>query len=408
LNDFPATELLQNMQSKPKTLRGMTWKHDRGLAPLLATARQFREQYPDVVIEWEARSLQEFGEGSIQVLANHYDLVVIDHPYMGQVAQQGCFLPLEQHFAPAQLAEFEQDSVGQSYQSYFFDGHLWALPIDAAAQVAGYRGDLLQANGFEVPRTWDDVFALARFRRGFVSPALSPLDSLMCFFTLCANLGEPAFSGTDAIVSKEVGQRALEHLRTLAEHSFDGALSANPIAIWEKMSSSDEIAYCPLAFGYSNYAHNGYRSQLISFTSIPSSGRGPVGATLGGAGIAISKTCKDRDIALEYSLWIAGAECQRTLYVESGGQPASKAAWLDSHPNELTNGYFMSTLPALENAWLRPRFGGFEQFQVQALTTVSQFLKSEKSCRETLNRLHELYMTALTSIESDFDHQRRT
>ena len=337
-------------------------------------------------------AFQEFGEGSIQALADQYDLVIIDHPYMGQVAQGKCFLPFDQHFASAQLQELERDSVGASYQSYYFDGHLWALPVDAAAQVAGYRADLLQANGFEVPQTWDDVLALAKFRRGFVSPALSPLDSLMCFFTLCANLGEPAFSGTDGVVCKQIGQRALERLRVLAEHSFDSALSANPIAIWERMSSSDEIAYCPLGFGYSNYARNGYRSKLISFSSIPSSGRGPVGATLGGAGIAISKTCKDRDIALEYSLWIAGAECQRTLYVESGGQPGSKAAWLDSHANELTNGYFAATLPVLENAWLRPRFSGFEHFQVQALTKVSEFLKAERSSGETLGRLDELYM----------------
>jgi multiple sugar transport system substrate-binding protein len=395
LNDFTVTELLQKMQGKANTLRGITWKHDRGLAPLLATAQRFSEKHPDVAIEWEARSLQEFGEGSIQVLADHYDLVVIDHPYMGQVAQERCFLPLEQHFTPEQLQEFEEDSVGQSYQSYLFDGHLWALPIDAAAQVAGYRADLLQANGFEVPRTWDDVLALAKFRRGFVSPALSPLDSLMCFFTLCANLGEPAFSGTNGVVSKEIGERALEYLRVLAERSFDGALSANPIAIWEKMSSSDEIAYCPMAFGYSNYARKGYRSKLISFTSIPSSGRGPTGATLGGAGIAISRNCQHRNIALEYSLWIAGAECQRTLYVEPGGQPGNKVAWLDSHANELTNGYFAATLSVLDHAWLRPRFAGFEHFQVEALATVSQFLKSKESRNETLNRLDDLYMSAL-------------
>jgi len=380
------------MQGKPKTLRGMTWKHDRGLAPLLATAKQFCERHPEITIEWEARSLQEFGEGSIQALADQYDLVIIDHPYMGQVAQGKCFLPFDQHLASAQLQELERESVGASYQSYFFEGHQWALPIDAAAQVAGYRADLLKANGFDVPQTWDEVLDVAKFRRGFVSPALSPLDSLMCFFTLCANLGEPPFSGTDGVVSKGTGQQALERLRILAERSFDGALTANPIAIWERMSSSDEIAYCPLAFGYSNYARNGYRSKLVSFTPIPSSGGGPVGATLGGAGIVISQNCKHRDVALEYALWVAGKECQSTLYVESGGQPASKTAWLDPHANQLTNGYFAATLPVLENAWLRPRFSGFEHFQVQALTKVSEFLKAERSSGETLGRLDELCM----------------
>jgi len=382
------------MRGKPKTLRGITWKHDRGLAPLLATAKHFCEQHPDLRIEWEARSLQEFGEGTVKVLADHYDLVIIDHPYMGQVAQKKCFLPLDEHFTPVQLRELERDSVGASYESYFFEGHQWALPIDAAAQVAGYRADLLKANGFEVPQTWEDVFDLAEFRRGFVSPALSPLDSLMCFFTLCANLGGPPFTSTEKPLAIEIGEEALERLRLLAENSIEGALSANPITIWERMSSSDEIAYCPLAFGYSNYARNGYRSKLISFAAIPSSGRGPVGATLGGAGVSISASCPYLDLAVEYVSWIAGKVCQRTLYVESGGQPARKTAWLDTYANQLTNGYFAATLPALENAWLRPRFSGFEYFQIKALTVVSDFLRSELSCRETLNQLGELYTKA--------------
>jgi hypothetical protein len=54
----------------------------------------------------------------------------------------------------------------------------------------------------------------------------------------------------------------------------------------------------------------------------------------------------------------------------------------------------------LENAWLRPRFAGFEDFQVKALTAVSQFLKSERSCRETLGRLGELYANVLTVNEN--------
>jgi multiple sugar transport system substrate-binding protein len=388
--------------SQTKVLRGMTWKHDRGLAPLLATARHFCEEYPEVTIKWETRSLQEFGESSVRVLADQYDMVVIDHPFMGQVARERSFLPLDEHFKPAQLQELEQDSVGQSYLSYWFEDHQWAVPIDAAAQVAGYRADLLDENGFEVPQTWEEVLGLAKFRRGFVTPALSPLDSLMCFFSLCANLGEPAFKGTERVVGKDIGQQALERLRVLAEHSLDGALSANPIAIWERMSSSDEIAYCPLAFGYSNYARQGYRAKLVSFGPIPSSGPGPVGATLGGCGLSISQQCVHREIALKYAFWLAGQECQRTLYVESGGQPASKAAWLDPHSNELTNGYFAATIAVLENGWLRPRFAGFERFQTEAMIIVSQFLKNERSCRESLEGLDELYRVALASSEKGF------
>jgi multiple sugar transport system substrate-binding protein len=388
-------ELSRKMAHKEtKTLRGMTWKHDRGLAPLLATASRFSEQHPEVKIEWEVRSLQAFGEAGVTVLAEQYDLAVIDHPFMGEVARANCFLPLDEYLTSARLDELKHDSVGPSFASYCFEGHLWALPIDAAAQVAGYRADLLQSNGFEVPGTWEEVLELAKFRPGFVSVALFPLDALICFFTICANLGEAPFATGGRVVSNDIGERALEFLRALAEHSVESALSLNPIAIWERMTSSDEIAYCPLAFGYSNYARKGYRAKPISFGCIPSSARGPAGATLGGTGLAISQKCKYREVALAYALWTAGTECQRTLYVESGGQPASKTAWLDSHANDLTNGYFAATLPVLEDAWLRPRFAGFERFQVSATIPIREYVTRQRSCHATLERLDELYANA--------------
>ena len=128
-----------------------------GWRPCWLLRNDFCERHSGLTIEWEARSLQEFGEGTVQALADNYDLVIIDHPYMGQVAQEQCFLPLDEHFTPVQLRELERDSVGASYRSYYFEGHQWALPVDAAAQVAGYRADLLEANGFKVPQTWEEV-----------------------------------------------------------------------------------------------------------------------------------------------------------------------------------------------------------------------------------------------------------
>ena len=138
LNNFSVMVSSLKMSGKQsKVLHGLTWKHDRGLAPLLATARHFSEARPEVTIEWEARSLQEFGETLLQGLADRYELIVIDHPFMGRVAKEKCFLPLDQYFTPPQLRELEENSVGQSYQSYHFDGHQWALPIDAAALAGG-------------------------------------------------------------------------------------------------------------------------------------------------------------------------------------------------------------------------------------------------------------------------------
>lgn len=360
---------------------------------MVATGRRFAEDHPDVRIDWEVRSLHEFGDASVKAFAESYDLIVLDHPFMGAVAQDRCLVALDEYIPRATLDTLESESVGVSHQSYFYDGHQWALAIDAAAQVAGYRADLLDAEGVRAPETWDEVFGLAKVRRGFVSLPLFPLDSLMCFFTLCANAGHPAFSeGASRVVNHDAGEFALLRLKALANSSTDDALTANPIAVWERMSTRDDIAYCPLAFGYSNYARNGYRRSLLSFANIPSSGaRGSAGATLGGAGIAVSKRCKEIETAIQYATWVAGAECQRTLYVQSGGQPGNRIAWSDPEANSLTNGFFQSILPTLQKAFLRPRFAGFPPFQNAAFDVVWKYLKYDGSPEETLSSLDELY-----------------
>jgi multiple sugar transport system substrate-binding protein len=375
------------------TLKGVTWKHDRGLAPMLATAGRFSEEHPEVRVEWEARSLHEFGDASVSLFAEQYDLIVLDHPFMGQVAENRCVLPLDEHVSQSTLDTLGSESAGVSHESYFYGGHQWALAIDAASHVAGYRPDLLEAAGARVPETWDEVFEMAKIRPGFVTVALFPLDSLMCFFTLCANAGNPPFSEESGrVIDHDAGEFALLRLKALAKISVDNALSLNPIATWERMSTTDDIAYCPLAFGYSNYARNGYRRSLLSFANIPSSGAvGCGGATLGGAGIAISKRCSQVESAVQYATWVAGADCQRTLYVQSGGQPGNRRAWTDPEANALTNGYFESILPTVERAFLRPRYAGFPEFQNGAFNVVWQFLKEDGSPAAMLNALNELY-----------------
>ena len=378
-------------------LRGLTWKHDRGVAPMLATAARFREVHPEVEIVWEARSLSEFGEAPIAGLAERYDLAVLDHPYMGDVAGSGAFLALDACLPPEALCALAEDSAGPSQASYATEGRQWALAIDASAQMMGYRADLLERAGAQLPVTWADVFELARVRRGFVSMPLFPLDALLAFFSLCANAGEAPLTHPGRVVSREAGEAALAALRKLKDVSVPDAMALNPIAIWERMSATDEIAYCPLAFGYSNYARPGYRPRLLTVGEIPSAGRGPVGATLGGAGLAISARCAHREAALEYAVWVASAECQGSLYVEAGGQPASRSAWRSERAHALAPGFFRGALPVVEHAWLRPRRAGFGHQQNLAAEFVTRHLRDGLGAAETLAGIERSFAAEATA-----------
>ncbi|NND79122.1 MAG: carbohydrate ABC transporter substrate-binding protein, partial [Maribacter sp.] len=65
-------------------LKGIAWDHPRGYEPLVALSNRFMQSHPDLKIKWDIRSLKEFGDMPIEDLIEAYDLITIDHPYMGQ------------------------------------------------------------------------------------------------------------------------------------------------------------------------------------------------------------------------------------------------------------------------------------------------------------------------------------
>ncbi len=72
-------------------LTGSSWHHERGHAPMVATAAEYERITGGAVrVRWEPRSLKEFGVSPVEDLARRYDLVVIDHPHIGLIAGTGC------------------------------------------------------------------------------------------------------------------------------------------------------------------------------------------------------------------------------------------------------------------------------------------------------------------------------
>src|SRR5688572_29443748 len=96
-------------------LKGITWGHSRGITPLVAYSQRFSELNPDVEVIWEKRSLQEFADFPIEKLTNHYDLLIIDHPWVGCAAATGCVLPLDQYLPKKYLEEQALNSIGNSH-----------------------------------------------------------------------------------------------------------------------------------------------------------------------------------------------------------------------------------------------------------------------------------------------------
>ncbi len=371
-------------------LRGMTWEHRRAVDPLLHTLDGFRAVRPDVEVDWSSRPLHGFEFTPVAELAESYDLIILDHPFCGDIAASACLRPLDELVTAGLDGAF----VGPSLASYRHDGHVWSLPVDAACQVAAGRADLLRSLGRPAPRSWPELLELgarARSRGLWLAIGLKGVHSLMTFFTLCANQGRPcAVERGQPLVDRAAAQAALAAIRALLDYCPPEALDWNSIALHDVMTARDDLVYCPAVYCYATYAEADMRRPLRFFDLPGLAGPDPRGSTIGGAGIGVSASCAAPEAALDYVGYLMAPATQRAFALNHG-QPAAASVWEDAEINARFGDCYESTRRTIEAAWIRPRYPGYLAFQAAGGTLIEQHLRGALSEAALLDRLEALH-----------------
>lgn len=352
-------------------LRGMTWSHPRGYDPMLACSKIWQDK-TGVAITWEKRSLQDFETFPVEELAAAYDLIVIDHPHVGQIMRENCLLPLDDAAYTDEIAAIAAGTVGRSYPSYNWQGRQWAFPIDAATQVQAYRPDRLSA----------PVADLAEFvtlaAKGKAILPMRPPHSLMTFITLAAHLGTPCSIEGPDFIGKAAGEAVLDWMARIVAAMDVRCYEMDPIAVLDLMSQPDSpYDVSPFVYGYVNYSFAGFRPARIAFADMPViDGRMPNGSALGGTGIAVSARTQAPEEAKAFARWIAGGPVQAGIYAASNGQPGHSDAWVSDAVNGAALDFYRNTRATLEGAYVRPRHDGYMAFQSEASEMISDGLRT--------------------------------
>lgn len=372
------------------TLRGITWDHPRGYQGLYAATDAYRALRPDVRIEWEKHSLHHFESHPIADLADKYDFIILDHPFMGDAYVQQCLIDLSEYTAEIGLEDLSSDVVGKSYESYLYGDGLWAIPIDASCQMAPYRPDLLDALDETSPTTLAEMRNLAKKTRFAIG--LNGVHSFTLFLAICVDLGAPPSTAPDRpLVPEETGLEALEILREFAGWCPEEALDWNSIATLEAMSHRDDLVYCPYVFGFSSYSHESVKRRRLRFTNVPTiSGPSGRGSVIGGTGLAISRQCKSVGEAVSFASFATSRDVQKAMALHAG-QPARRSAWLDAEVNSRFDGFYRNTLETIDGSYLRPRYPGYMRLQSEGGYIVEGYLREPRSERDVLADLGRLH-----------------
>jgi multiple sugar transport system substrate-binding protein len=271
--------------------------------------------------------------------------------------------------------------LGGSMLSYRIGGSVFGLPIDAAAQHAVYRADLLSDADEAVPVSWNEALALgARLApRGVrLGLAIKTPHAGLALAALMTNAGAPWSTAPDEplFIDRVAFVDAYEAIRELFAYCHAESLDWNAIDLHEAMVAGDDIAYTPCVFGYGTYGEADYRRRL-SFADF--AGRiAPyhAGSVLGGAGLAVSRCSANKEAALEFVAFAASEEGQG-LILSMHGQPGLAALWAEGEADSRFNGFFTSTCRSIEMAWTRPRHRGYIVFQIKIGEIVAAGLRDK-------------------------------
>lgn len=339
---------------------GLTWDHPRGYVALEAAAGRARQALGRDLVHWNRQPLEGFESHPIGELAETHDLLVLDHPHIGEAVATDCLTPLEDLFPARLIAEWQSRTVGRAMASYQWQGQHWALPLDVATQVMASRADLLRA---PAPGTWDEVVRVSQTAP--VALALAGPHAFLHLLAICAALGAPPDEAEPPPMA--VGKEAWRILSALHGRIPHGTERLNPIGLLDAMARTDEIHLVPLVYGYVNYAAPAGAAHAVSFDDAPSAqAGGRHGSILGGTGIAVTKRCKPSGDLLQHLAWLMSEEAQRSFIPAHAGQPSARVAWQDDAVNLASGDFYRRTAATVADAAVRPRWNGYVAFQDEA------------------------------------------
>jgi multiple sugar transport system substrate-binding protein len=124
--------------------------------------RQF-EQVVGCAIHQRAFSIDRLRQEALRNAerkASRYDIVAVDLPWVGEFAERGVLMPLDEAMDVARLDPADFHTAGWSAAQW--GGRPYGVPSQTTPELFFYRRDLFAAAGLELPTTTDRVLAAAR------------------------------------------------------------------------------------------------------------------------------------------------------------------------------------------------------------------------------------------------------
>lgn len=377
-------------------LRGLAWDHPRATVPFSGELKRAGSN-KSIVVHWSVRSLHEFEMGDLDRWGDDFDVVMIDHPTIGQAIKDGGLLSIDEVLGDEAICRLRASILSKAFECYSYEGSQWAIPIDVSAHVGAYCPQTITAQN--LPVTWSDVLSLGR---DGVSIAV-PLKGSHAFLSLQAiGRAQGALSDDRNVdemqrwILSEESVPAIETLVQLSKMRKFVGLGMDPIGVYELLARG-EVTFSPLIFGYVTYAWRRW-SKLpyeVAYCSAPKwTDSGRFGSILGGVGLAVTRNCSSKENVAELLHLLTDLDVEGWCIGARGGQPASVKWWDNPHPVESVRSFYQNTRATVEDAWIRPIGVGYPKLQFVVGSLIEQCLVAGQSSLEIADRVRHVWLSS--------------
>ncbi|WP_370402656.1 extracellular solute-binding protein [Sulfitobacter sp. JB4-11] len=308
--------------------------------------RQF-EQVIGTEINQRAFSIDRLREEALrnaERTASRYDILAVDLPWIGEFAERGVLMPLEQAMDIARLDPADFHTAG--WKATHWGGRAYGVPAQTTPELLFYRRDIFARAGLQPPATTDALLQTARTlhdpQRGVAGIAWNAARGTALGHTVLmtmADFGQPVLDlpekaggfDTDALaqhsyrptIDTDAGLRAAEFLLELLDYSPSDILSMS----WYERVRPYAEGKVAMAYGYTLLApyfelddtspahgQTGYLPHPVG------PGASPV-APIGGYAMGIpANLTEDRIAAAVEALTVFTSPGAQKLYVQNGSR----------------------------------------------------------------------------------------
>ena len=366
-----------------------------GPSPLEAIRQAVAEKYPeiDVQINLAPDNMGQWHDAmAIWITAKDstIDLYGMDTPWVSEFGAAGWAVPLNEYF-PNIADTFEQAGL----DLFSYDGQLLAIPFWTGTTGLYYRTDLVEAAGFEAPKTWDELTEIVEAIQadnpdltGYLWSGAKEESLTMVWSEFLYAFGGQYWddAGACAFNSPE-GIEAVEYMKSTVETG----LSPQETTSWTNEEARTRFVEGNAIFlrgphDYITWLNDPEKSSVVdkwAFVPNPSAGGAQAGSS-GGFGLAIQPHTDNLEAALKVMEVIASEEVQKAFAIAWGPVQYYKGLYeIPEVQAAYPEAYRLG--PVLETSLARPQHPNYAQVSSIIQDEVHSALTGVKPVEQALD-----------------------